>query len=237
MSSRTLVAGGRRRLKHLALARARPEQSRLEQSRPGPRPQLECRIACPWAAPGWQVDRSNVRNARVIVLPRSRRSVATLHIPIRGLVTHCPAMPAELHKRPAAPSNDSAACSDVTSAEPKKEKKKKKKRTQDHEVCAGTGTLDQLFLAFLFMTVCLFVAVLYLWKVRLFSPCALLPCHKCLQCLAALDSQRSRCAQVGSNAKQVSRLPVACTCWSRTNVSTSRKTGCCETIKAKAISF
>ena len=92
-----------------------------------------------------------------------------------SVLTRRPAMPEEPHKRPTALSNGSAACSDVTSAEPKKEKKKtKKKRTQDHEVCAGTGTLDQLFLGFLLMTICLFVAVWYLWKVRLPSPCALL---------------------------------------------------------------
>jgi hypothetical protein len=79
-------------------------------------------------------------------------------------------MAEEPRKRPAAPS--SAAGSDVTSAEPKKEKKRKKKRKQDHEECAGTGTLDQLFLGFLFMTICLFVGIWYIWKVRPLPFCA-----------------------------------------------------------------
>ena len=48
-----------------------------------------------------------------------------------------------------------------------KKKKKKKKRTQDHEKCAGTGTLDQLFIVFFVMVIGL-IAVVYMWKTRRF---------------------------------------------------------------------
>ena len=50
----------------------------------------------------------------------------------------------------------------------KKKKKKKKKRTQDHEKCAGTGTLDQLFIVFFVMVIGLIAVVVYMWKTRRF---------------------------------------------------------------------
>jgi hypothetical protein len=76
-------------------------------------------------------------------------------------------MAQEPRKRAAASSAaGSLAGSVATSGEPQKERKKKKKRKQDHEECAGTGTLDQLFLGFLFMTICLIAGMWYLWKVR-----------------------------------------------------------------------
>jgi hypothetical protein len=73
-------------------------------------------------------------------------------------------MAEEPRKRAVASSG--AKSEQAAATEPQKEKKKKKKqRKQDHEVCAGTGTLDQIFLVFLFMTVALCGIVWYLFKV------------------------------------------------------------------------
>ena len=62
--------------------------------------------------------------------------------------------------------------------EPEKKKKKKKKKTQDHEVCAGTGTLDQIFIVFLFMTIVLLGAMYYLFSVRHRLPARSRPASK-----------------------------------------------------------
>ena len=83
-----------------------------------------------------------------------------------------------LKQRPVAETEKPAEAEPALEGE--KKKKKKKKKTQDHEVCAGTGTLDQIFIVFLFMTVALLGAMYYLFSVRQLHPTSAPPtCPTC----------------------------------------------------------